>query len=166
MLVRDYQAKDYRQLIAGQQLICREGGAYTVNQFIPSAKWNEVLSEASTGSPHLLAVAVEPELNTLVGMIRLFSGEKHTLYQHVAEMGMFVLPKWRNKGVGTQMICFALAWAMEKQLEKITLSVLKSNTVALHLYDKFDFIQEGLLTRQIKDCRGNYLDLVVMARFL
>lgn len=74
-------------------------------------------------------------------------------------------PKEHNKGYGTQAIQLLLNYGFKKmRLRKIYLHVLVSNPRAIHIYQKFGFVQEGIL-RQHACIRGKFVDVLVMGLF-
>lgn len=126
-------------------------------------QWESVLYRPETVPDHLLAVA---ELNgKIIGAGRIFPGGEHTLMNHVAELGLFVLKPFRNQGIGSQLLFWLMNWAAQENIKKITLTVFASNQPAIRLFKKYRFIQEGCLRHQIK-IENRYVDLLLMERFL
>lgn len=116
----------------------------------------------SIRSPNVFLVA-ECE-GILVGWLGLFQSRAE-FCQYVADLGMGVKREFRGIGIGAGLIEAALEWAREVGLEKITLGVRASNTVALKLYRAFGFICEGHRLRQVKH-KGQYDDDYLMAYFV
>ena len=154
---------DANNIIVGIDAICAEGGAFHVTRFVPSEQWQAALYHPEIVPNHLLLIAEWN--NQFAGSIRLFPGEAHTLYSHVADLGLFVLKPHRRLGIGFRLMEEALVWAGENQVEKITLSVFATNTPAIRLYQKFGFKKEGRLMRQIK-LGHEYIDFLQLALFL
>ena len=161
--IRRSDIPDAANVVAGINAICAEGGAFYTTHFVSSRQWQQVLYQPEAVPDHLLIVAERD--NLFMGAGRLFPGKGNTLSQHVAELGMFVLEPYRRQGVGTQMLAWILNWASGTGIEKVTLSVFATNQPALHLYHKFNFIQEGRLQRHIK-LNNEYIDFLLMSRFL
>lgn len=84
---------------------------------------------------------------------------------HRAHLGMGLLPEYRGKGLGSQLLKAALAKAKEFGLEKVELSVYTTNTAAVALYKKFGFVQEGLI-KNYRKLDGQYFDCYIMGVFL
>jgi len=130
---------------------------------VSTPQWESVLYRPETVPDHLLAVA---ELNgKIIGAGRIFPGGEHTLMNHVAELGLFVLKPFRNQGIGSQLLFWLMNWAAQENIKKITLTVFASNQPAIRLFKKYRFIQEGCLRHQIK-IENRYVDLLLMERFL
>jgi RimJ/RimL family protein N-acetyltransferase len=101
----------------------------------------------------------------VIGWLTLFRPQAEFL-RHTAQLGMGVVAGFRDAGLGTALLDYALHWAAENGLEKINLGVRASNSRARALYRRFGFIQEGYRVRDIKDVQGQYDDTVEMAYFV
>lgn len=107
-------------------------------------------------------VAVHQGEQKVVGMIGLH--RQRGRREHAAMLGMFVHDDYQNQGIGTQMmqavITLADQWLDVRRLE---LSVFVDNHNAIRLYEKFGFVQEGIL-REFAFREGAYIDAYAMAR--
>lgn len=154
---------DAGKIIAGINLICAEGGAFYTTQFVPSPTWRKVLYQPQKAPDHLLVV-VEWS-GAFAGAGRLFPGPEHSYLRHTVELSIFVLPPFRQQGVGRSLLNWMLAWAKQQAYEKVTLSVFASNMPALKLYKSAGFVEEGRQKRQIKT-DDRYTDYIFMAYWL
>lgn len=161
--IRRATPDDAEVVIQGIDAICVEGGAFYVKRFVPTAQWQTVLYQPSTAPEHLIVVA--EWRGQFVGAGRLFRGESNTLFQHVAELGMFVLKPYRRQGVGKSLLTWMITWAASTGIEKIALNVFASNLPAIHLYRQLGFIEEGCQRRHLK-VNDQYIDRLWMALFL
>jgi len=95
----------------------------------------------------------------LVGMLTLgrYGNLKKT--EHVRELGMGVAKAFREVGVGTALMDYAIKWAKRNGIEKIGLAVFSTNKRAIRLYEKFGFMREGARKRQFR-IDGKYVDEV------
>lgn len=84
----------------------------------------------------------------------------------VAELGMLVAPGWRGRGVGTALLDAAIGWAREAGAHKVALQVWPHNRAARALYEKFGFVEEGVLRRHYRRRNGELWDAVVMGLVL
>lgn len=95
-----------------------------------------------------------------VGSASLFGFD--LLARH-AEAGISLLPEARGRGVGTaavrQLVEFGF---VRRNLRRIHLQAIASNTAALRAYEKAGFVVEGRL-REHAWVRGGYEDIVLMA---
>ncbi len=65
------------------------------------------------------------------------------------------------------MLKTLLDWAEKNPLiEKVGLSVFATNTDASRLYRRLDFVEEGRRAKEIKFGPGEYVDEVLMGRFV
>lgn len=72
-----------------------------------------------------------------------------TSMAHVGQLGTFVLPDWRESGVGRQLWHATKAFALEAGYRKLLIQVRESNRVARAFYVRLGFTECGLLTRQV-----------------
>jgi L-amino acid N-acyltransferase YncA len=86
---------------------------------------------------------------------------------HRGEFSLFVHADWRDRGVGTALLCTLLTWAAaHPTLEKVALAVFATNTRAIALYERLGFVAEGRCPRDMKLADGTYIDSILMYRFV
>jgi ribosomal protein S18 acetylase RimI-like enzyme len=104
--------------------------------------------------------------SALIGFqsLDLWSRFIHSM-DHVGQIGTFVLPEWRGRGIGKQLAAHTLAFAREHQYEKIVIFVRASNTNAQKFYRSLGFRECGRFARQVKIAE-QYDDEVLMELFL
>jgi RimJ/RimL family protein N-acetyltransferase len=116
-------------------------------------------------------LAVVAEVNQggrrkLVGnltMARYGDAEKS---KHIRVLGMLVVKGYREMGIGTKLMEYALEWAREREgVEKVALGVFSNNRRALKLYEKFGFKVEGVRKRHYY-IHGKPEDEIDMALFV
>lgn len=100
----------------------------------------------------------------VVGWCDVFP-EDNPRTRHRGGLGMGILPQYRGKGIGSQLLDAVLKHAKKFGLEKVELNVYTSNTAAVALYRKFGFEQEGLI-RKYRKLDGEYFDCIAMGKFL
>jgi RimJ/RimL family protein N-acetyltransferase len=81
---------------------------------------------------------------------------------HRGVLGMGVVPPWRGRGVGSHLIEAALGLARERCFVRIELEVYADNLLAMALYKKFGFVQEGV-RRDAIAIDGRYCDSILLA---
>lgn len=85
---------------------------------------------------------------------------------HVFRLTVVVHPGHRGKGIGTALMRDLLTWAMsQRRVGKIELLVRSTNGVAINLYRRFGFVEEGRFRRRIRLPNGRFLDDISMAWF-
>ena len=91
-----------------------------------------------------------------------FSTGKRPRLQHAGEFGMTVLRRYWNRGIGSRMLAYLIDWARQTgTIRKINLRVRVDNLPAIHLYEKYGFVQEGRLTREFY-LHGQFVDAYIM----
>ena len=116
--------------------------------------------EKSINGDDLVLVATDEE--SIVGFISVQKGEykriKHTGYVVVG-----IREKYRGKGIGSKLFSELDIWAIENKITRLELSVICSNTIAKHLYEKNGFEVEGI-RKNAMIIDGNYVDEFSMAK--
>jgi RimJ/RimL family protein N-acetyltransferase len=82
------------------------------------------------------------------------------------EIGMAVARDWRGRGVGSALLVAAIAWARDRGLHKLSLSVFVHNTAAIALYRKFGFVEEGRRVKHFRRANGELWDAFEMGLLL
>lgn len=73
---------------------------------------------------------------------------------------------YHNVGLGTAMTRRIIELAREEGLHRIGLSVVADNEIAIRVYEKVDFVVEGVLRDAFLDDDGRYHDMVQMGLIL
>jgi len=79
---------------------------------------------------------------------------------------MGLLPSWRGKGFGTQLLIRSIEHAkVINNIEKVELEVVESNHTAVRFYKKMGFSIEG---RRVKSRKldGVYDSIILMGKFI
>jgi ribosomal protein S18 acetylase RimI-like enzyme len=83
-----------------------------------------------------------------------------------ADFGMAVAKEWRGRGVGSALLAAALAWARQRGVHKVCLSVFPHNAAAIALYRKHGFVEEGRRVKQYRRQSGELWDSIEMGLLL
>jgi ribosomal protein S18 acetylase RimI-like enzyme len=86
----------------------------------------------------------------------------HEGFRHVGRLGMGLLPGYRARGLGRQLVAQAVRAARQAGIERIELEVFASNERAIALYRALGFATEGI-KRRARKLDGKYEDNVLMA---
>ena len=78
---------------------------------------------------------------------------------------MGVHPDYRGRGVGRRLLAATLEAACRRGIERVELQVLESNEIAISLYKRFGFEQEGFL-RNASKLDGQYENKISMGLLL
>jgi ribosomal protein S18 acetylase RimI-like enzyme len=108
-----------------------------------------------------VAVVAEDE-GMLIGACTVVRRGNHCEDRHIGVLAMMVHPRYRDRGVGTQLLAQAIERSVGK-FEIIELTVMEKNLRAKHLYEKFGFVESGRLPRAFKR-DGQYFDDLLMWR--
>jgi RimJ/RimL family protein N-acetyltransferase len=101
----------------------------------------------------------------IVGLLHCKGSERRKI-RHSVTLGISVDKEFRNAGIGSQLMAYAIEWAKGTGIVKrMELSVFETNANAIHLYQKKGFTIEGKKRRAIfRD--GRYIDEYIMALLL
>jgi ribosomal protein S18 acetylase RimI-like enzyme len=69
---------------------------------------------------------------------------------HVAQLGTFLLPRWRRRGVGRILFQSSLTFAREAAYAKMMIQVRAANETAQRFYRQLGFRACGRLKRQVR----------------
>jgi RimJ/RimL family protein N-acetyltransferase len=115
--------------------------------------------------PGKLALVAEVA-GQVVGLVHLECGARQRL-AHRAILYISVAKDWRNHGVGAALLRTLIEWAENNpRINKLSLAVLATNDRAIALYRKEGFLEEGRRVREIKLGPDQYLDDILMYRFV
>lgn len=102
----------------------------------------------------------------VVGMI-VFSSQNRKRLSHTGSITMMIKKEHRNMGIGKLLLQEMLAWAGQNPLiEKVSLGVFSSNFRAIALYKNMGFVEEGRKIKEFKLNDNEYIDDVLMCKFV
>ena len=102
----------------------------------------------SLSTREAIHVAVD-DRGAIVGLQILDRWSALESMSHVAQLGTFLLPAWRRKGVGRRLADVTLAFARGAGYLKIVIYVRGSNQDAQAFYQQLGFTPCGRLSRQV-----------------
>jgi RimJ/RimL family protein N-acetyltransferase len=95
-----------------------------------------------------------------------FAPYRQQRMSHAGNFGISLRTAWRSVGLGTAMMAALCDWVDALgTVQKICLGVFADNQQAVRLYERFGFVQEGRLRRQIRRAEGDYMDEILMGRW-
>lgn len=118
--------------------------------------------ESSLQGDDLLLVAESD--NKLVGYISAEKGFVNRI-AHSAYIVVGILKEYSNRGIGTELFKRLDAWAQEKKITRLELTVVCENEAAKHLYEKSGFEIEGIKRNSVL-VDGRYMDEYYMGKIV
>jgi len=106
-----------------------------------SEQWKSRLRKAPSihDALAIVAVANQQYIGLLSCVVQTPEAISAELYQ------MWVSPKYRGLGVGTALVDRARTWAVDRNIEKLLLSVTTTNSDAISLYESIGFSPIGTM---------------------
>lgn len=130
------------------------------NEFDITVEKEEAIIESHMGVDNKLFIIAEIE-NKIVGSLN-YSGGSRPRTKHTGEFGVSVGKEYWGLGIGEQLIKYMIDWGIERNVvKKINLRVREDNYVAIGLYKKLGFKNEGIITRDFY-IDGEYYNSISM----
>lgn len=124
--------------------------------FDEQKEWFSNLQKSKT-SVRILARLIET--NELVGVFRI---DKFDILNRSVQIGLDNHPRFHGMGFGTEIYQFMIPMLFNRcDMNRLYLETLRTNTVALNLYEKLGFIQEGIGREAIIRNNG-FIDLIYL----
>src|SRR5271165_4246795 len=117
-----------------------------------------VLDNIEHGYPQFVVVSAD----TVVGWCDVLPNRATAIYSHCGTLGVGLLPEFRGKGIGRELMRRTIDAAFAFGLTRIELTVRESNANAIALYKSLGFAIEGL-HRNAVCIAGQYENLYSMA---
>ncbi|MHA1932101.1 MAG: N-acetyltransferase family protein [Promethearchaeota archaeon] len=144
------------------EVICAERIFTAVNKPFTPQQEREYISSLSDRE----GIFVAELENQIIAFQSLDLWAKFTdSFDHVGQIGTFLLPKWRRNSIGRQLTNYTFQFARLNGYKKLVIYVRAQNTGAINFYKNLGFIEKGLLTEQVK-IDGQYEDETFMEFFL
>lgn len=93
------------------------------------------------------------------------SGGRHFKTAHVCEIGLHLIKPYREQGIGSKMLEYAIEWAKTHGYKKLDACIFTSNKRSLNLFRKFGFAVEGKRAKQFR-IGNEYIDEVIMGKIV
>ncbi|MDK2562449.1 GNAT family N-acetyltransferase [Romboutsia sedimentorum] len=107
-------------------------------------------------------ILVATHENSIVGFISVQRGVQRRI-RHTAYIVVGIRESFRGKGIGSNLFDKLDSWARDNNIKRLELSVICSNVVAKHLYEKHGFMVEGIKKNSMI-IDGKYVDEFCMAK--
>jgi ribosomal protein S18 acetylase RimI-like enzyme len=117
-----------------------------------------VLRNIEHGYPQFVVLSAD----MVVGWCDVLPNRTRVIYSHCGTLGVGLLPEFRGKGIGRQLMRRTIDAAFAFGLTRIELTVREENANAIALYKSLGFEVEGMHRRAV--CiEGKYENLYSMA---
>lgn len=149
LTLRDAEPGDAEQLLVYINQVSGESENITFGpgEFGLSVEEERAFLQQGAHSPTSLYLIAEVA-GEIAGTLTFSTGKRPRM-RHAGEFGMTVQRKYWNQGIGSRMLAYLIEWARQTgTIRKINLRVRVDNLPAIHLYEKFGFVQEGRNTRE------------------
>jgi len=116
-------------------------------------------------SKNLFMVAVAGD--NVVGCLAALQADAGQLEStaHILHVGLHLRESYRGLGMGSEMLAYAEAWALERGFKKLEASIFTGNKRSLHLFNRAGFAEEGVRKIRVR-VDNNYLDEVLVGKIL
>ena len=161
--VRRGSAEDAPGIVTVLEVVVSENLYSAINRAWTVEQQRTYLASLSSREAFHVAIDVS---GRIVGYqsLDLYSGILPSM-AHVGTLGTFVLPDWRERGVGRALFMATSQFARSSAYRKLVIQVRASNLAAQHFYKQCGFTECGRLTDQVL-IGGQMDDEVVMECFL
>lgn len=167
MTIREATPDDAAQLIAYVQTLDAEPDSMiprAPGEFQVTVEQERQLLAEYAAKDNSIYLVAEIE-GRIVGVLSCDGGTRQAT-RHNASFGISVAKEERNKGIGTALLSHLVKWAKGTGIiRRLELEVYAHNAPAIHLYRKFEFIEEGQRHNAYWQ-HGECIDGVLMARQL
>lgn len=138
--IRRFGAGETKPLLAAIDAVCAEGRWMETLRYESTPAWEHALTEPDCPYRLLLVVAHRDQI---VGWCRAFpDGSGNT-----AVIGIGLLPRYRNQGLGTHLLRNTFRWADQAGFCHLRLTVRSDNARAIHVFRKLGFVPNGRTER-------------------
>ncbi len=166
LVIRPPQVTDAQACLSTFQEVTRETDflLYTHEEALKMdlAK-EEAFIRSYSGNPNNMFLVADVE-GEVAGMVSLHQGRTRKQH-HMALLGIAVLHKYWNMGIGRRLLTSAIRWAeAHPRIAIIHFEVLANNERAIQLYRNFNFTEHGRIPNGVIQPDGTMVDLVVMSK--
>jgi RimJ/RimL family protein N-acetyltransferase len=165
--IRSAQPDDAEAMLTYIRSVAEETEFFVIqpDEFPPTVEAEQAWIQEHVDHPGKLLLLADVD-GTIIGNVTFEAGAFRRI-SHRGNLGISVAKQWRGRGVGTALLVSLLEWATENSdIEKVCLDVFATNATAIGLYQKLGFIEEGRRINDIKRGADDYVDTVMMYKFV
>jgi RimJ/RimL family protein N-acetyltransferase len=167
-IIRNVKLEDAEVLLDIERSVISEGKYFIiVSEEVEKTPLQEEKERIRSILDNIKETLIVAEVNgVVVGSIQFRSQNRKRL-SHTGSVSMSISKNYRGMGIGKVLLKALLDWAEENPLiEKVSLGVLSTNQRAISLYKQMGFLEEGRLIKEYKLNHGEYVDDVLMYKFV
>lgn len=124
-------------------------------------KWINAVGQSGRGYIVLAKVG-----DQLAGLGNVDIVSKRFRFQHRCQVGISMKKKFQGRGIASLIMEKLVELAIKEGFEQVELEVVEANAPAIHLYQKFGFVETGRKPHAMKYADGTYADLIYMVKDL
>ena len=162
--IREANPEDAANMIAYVNALLEEPESFlelSKGEFTMTVEEERRFLENCWQSPNSIFI-VAVENGRIVGQL-ICNGSGRAKVKHNVVLGMSVDQEYRGRGIGSLLMEYAIDWAKESDIVKrIELYVFKTNSRAIHLYQKYGFVIEGEKQKAVR-INNEYINEYIMA---
>ncbi|TYS89899.1 GNAT family N-acetyltransferase [Rossellomorea aquimaris] len=167
-IIRNVKVEDAEVLLDIESSVISEGDYFiAVSEEVEIKPLQEKKERIQSILDNIKETLIIAEVNgVVVGSIEFRSQIRKRL-SHTGSVSMSISKNYRDMGIGKALLKALLDWAEENPLiEKVSLGVFSTNQRAISLYKQMGFLEEGRLIKEYKLNHGEYIDDILMYRFV
>ncbi|MGG1629551.1 N-acetyltransferase family protein [Rossellomorea sp. NRS-1567] len=167
-IIRNVKVEDAEVLLDIESSVISEGEYFIVeSEEVEKKPLQEKKERIQSILDNIKETLIIAEVNgVVVGSIEFRSQNRKRL-SHTGSVSMAISKNYRDRGIGKALLKALLDWAEENPLiEKVSLGVFSTNQRAISLYKQMGFLEEGRLIKEYKLNHGEYIDDILMYRFV
>ncbi|MGM0840213.1 MAG: N-acetyltransferase family protein [Bacillota bacterium] len=167
-IIRNVKVEDAEVLLDIESSVISEGDYFiVVSEEVETKPLQEKKERIESILDNIKETLIIAEVNgVVVGSIEFRSQNRKRL-SHTGSVSMSISKNYRDVGIGKALLKALLDWAEENPLiEKVSLGVFSTNQRAISMYKKMGFLEEGRLIKEYKLNHGEYIDDVLMYKFV
>ncbi|WRP07419.1 GNAT family N-acetyltransferase [Rossellomorea aquimaris] len=167
-IIRNVKVEDAEVLLDIESSVISEGDYFiVVSEEVEKKPLQEKKERIQSILDNMRETLIIAEVNgVVVGSIEFRSQNRKRL-SHTGSVSMSISKNYRDGGIGKALLKALLDWAEENPLiEKVSLGVFSTNQRAISLYKQMGFLEEGRLIKEYRLNHGEYIDDILMCKFV
>lgn len=124
----------------------------------------EYISGLDTAKNLLIVAVVNGDVVGCLAALQAYEGRRAET-AHILHVGLHLREAFRGIGIGSHLLDYAVAWAVEKGFKKMEANIFTTNKQSLGMFRKAGFTEEGVRKSRIQVGR-ELVDEVLMGKLL